>query len=192
MITKSCRRCRIEKHLHEFHRNKTCQDGFCASCKDCYAERRGKIRKNRVWNCQLTDNQLAYLAGLLDGEGYLGITRQTRQSGAYAGDLVLHARMVIGITCQHILIIRDEYGVGVIYKSKARKHNHKDRLDWTIRVHEIKGLLPRLVPYLKIKQLQAELLLKYFDLPRTRDEMYRSQATAIYEELRRLNYRGKR
>lgn len=191
---KKCVKCLQEKALTEFSRCKKSKDGVFSICKDCDVVRRRKYRRKlKPKDVHISDLQCAYLAGLLDGEGYIGMTRSRRKSGKYIGNYCYHARLVIGITAEQIFDIRDEYKIGRIYKSKARKKSHKDRLDWTITSHEIRGLLPKLLPFLKIKVKQAQLLLEYLQIAyneRSRDDIYRKKVAGIYVQLRMLNRRG--
>lgn len=185
---KKCSRCKSEKNLEEFSRRTGSKDGRSHYCKDCDAARSGRVRK-QLPPIEVADVQLAYLGGLLDGEGYIGLTRKTRKSGCYKGNHLVHARMVIGITAIEIESIQREYGLGKVYRSKARKAWHKDRLDWTFRASEMKQLLPKLLPYLKIKKRQAELLIEYFGLPRTKDDEYRKSVHRIHSQLKHFNHR---
>jgi len=183
-------RCETDKPLCEFSRNRKAVDGLGRCCKDCDAARRGRTRQKPP-RISLSDTQAAYLAGFIDGEGYLGLTKSVRRGGRYDGSPASHVQFRVGITSPVINQIRDECGFGRVIKSLARKPKHKDRLDWIVRASETRLVLPLLIPYLKIKKRQAELLVEYFALPRTRDDVYRTSLARIYCELSRLNRRGR-
>lgn len=191
---KKCTICKQEKSKEDFCRNISSSDGLHYRCKDCeYAARGHKTRfKPPVLN--LTEEQKAYLAGLLDGEGYIGLARAKRSKGVYKGSNYAYARMVIAMTSPILNIVQEEYNVGKIYPLRPSKNKkHKDRYDWHIHSNECRSLLPLVIPYLKIKQKQAELLLEYLKLAdhKNKSELYRNKVNEIYQHLRLLNKRGR-
>lgn len=191
---KKCTICKQEKSKEDFCRNITSSDGLHYRCKDCeYAARGHKTRlKPPVLN--LTEIQKAYLAGLIDGEGYIGLAKPKRKTGPYKGSHYIYARMAIAMTTPMLNLIQEEYKIGKIYPPRPSKNKkHKDRLDWHIYSNECRSLLPLIIPYLKVKQKQAGLLLEYLKLADHKDksELYRNKVNDIYLQLRLLNKRGK-
>lgn len=158
-------------------------------CKLCDAERQGREprKKNQI---NLTDTQMAYLAGLVDGEGHIGMSMAKRKSGKHKGSHFVYVRMTIAVTHLGLYDIQSSYGFGKIYSHKPTNRRHKTRYDWCIRSNEMKQVLPKILPFLKIRNQQAELLLRYFGLPRTKDETYRNSVHTIYQQLKLLNKRG--
>jgi len=187
---KTCCRCQDSLFIIEFSRKKSSPDGRMSFCKRCDALRQGRIPRTHC-RIQLIESECSYLAGLIDGEGYIGLAAAKRKSGSYKGSNLVFARMVIAITSPKLIMIRDKFGFGAMYTHEPSNPKHKRRYDWQLRSNEMKQLLPQVLPYLRIRDEQAVLLLRYFDLPRTKDDTYREQVKLIYDQLRLLNKRGK-
>ena len=188
MESKKCCRCDLDLPITDFYRKGI--SGRMSFCKKCDAKRQGRELKSKPI-VQFTVEQLSYLGGLVDGEGHIGMAARKRKTGKYVDNGLVHVRMVIGITAIEIFEIKEWFGIGKIYTSKPKNKKHKTRFDWTIRSNEIKMLLPQLIPFLRIKKKQAELLMEYYSVPRTKDENYRSKVKEIYKQIKALNTRGR-
>lgn len=105
--------------------------------------------------------QAAYVAGFVDGEGCLTITR-ARRVGSRAG-FTYQATFTIGNTNLDALKrIQAMCGNGrILLSDKRTKLGHKVmyRLDFT--ANQIRHLLPQLRPHLFVKQRQAEVLAEF-------------------------------
>ena len=102
----------------------------------------------------------AYLAGLIDGEGYIGIQKQTRKHNidgyGYMGVLK------ICMTDKYLIKwLSDSFGG--YFGERIGKDGRKDSYEWCLR-HErnVKPVLDKVFPYLKVKRKQAEVLKKFF------------------------------
>jgi len=109
---------------------------------------------------QLTDVQAAYLAGLWDGEGYIGISRRRRHSGRWNysqhvsvgnTNFTLVAR-IVELLGEHAFVSSRKLPSG-----KTFFHIHIRRLLMV-------KLLRAIVPYLVAKRRQAEIVLHHRDL----------------------------
>jgi hypothetical protein len=98
-----------------------------------------------------------WLAGFADGDGSIGIRRNTlpKQKFAYKPYLSLSQkdRSVLDFVKSHIggCVVQDKY--------KNINHHHFFIYDH----NRLLKILPRLIPYLQVKRKQAELMLEYFD-----------------------------
>jgi len=131
--------------------------------------------------------ELAYLAGLIDGEGWIGLGRRKRswKSGSkwpyYVRPVIAigmakrecldRIAAVLGTKTYHL---RDE---GEIYRMRI----YPTTLRW---------LLPQLVPHLTLKKRQAEILIEFLSVrykgkELSVEEFLRRELLA--EEIRRLN-----
>ena len=106
----------------------------------------------------ISKTEAAYLAGFIDADGNIGIVRRTT---SHDGRKYLYIRPVvqIGQSKRGILDwISDLVGgtVGV----------HCQHGFYNLRFHAgtIRWLLPQLLPYLKVKKRQAEIVLEFTDL----------------------------
>ena len=139
-----------------------------------------------------TKIQLAYLAGLIDGEGCIGIAKSSKQ---FRHD----ARLTIGMTDgEYLTALADELGIGYLYSQKrAQRPGWKRRTCLSFGATACRILLPCVLPYLRLKRRQAELLLEYLELaahkytkPGRANKIYRAKVTAVYKALRALNKKG--
>jgi len=109
-----------------------------------------------VKNIGVTEADLAYIAGLLDGEGALFIGKYAR-----AGNRFLAYRGYMSIVNTHIPMlqqVQSAVGGKIVRQGAIRKC-----YALTFSANEIRDVLPRLQPFLIIKKVQAELLLKFLE-----------------------------
>ena len=98
----------------------------------------------------------AYLAGIIDGEGSIGIDRQIKQ-----GRTVFRGRMQCNMTDPRpISMLKDVLG-GTVTMQAPHGLGKKWFYHWSSMVVTLDVHLPRLLPYLTVKREQAELLLKF-------------------------------
>ena len=105
------------------------------------------------------------MAGFVDGEGNITIVRQTRKdrpSPAY------HAYVRIDNTDPKALpIFVKFYGGRINLKKEKRRallgNKWADAYTWQCPVSTTKGMLLDLLPYLRLKNRQAEIVLRFID-----------------------------
>jgi hypothetical protein len=183
--------------LSEFGRDPRRPKGVSSYCRDCRSAHAGSKRRYRPPQLTLSATQCAYLAGLVDGEGYVGVINCYRKKG----DAVHHSgRMSIGMASEVLVALQQEFGVGSICRRGRQKENWKDVVIWSFGPNECRALLPLLVPYLRVKQRQATLLLSYLAIAKhparegvsspQRVAEYRDAVNAILREMAPLNARA--
>jgi hypothetical protein len=126
-----------------------------------------------------------YIAGLIDGEGYLGIW--LRKSGYQPGVKIA----MVG--ARHVLEeLQRQFG-GHIEHRVAKQQNHRDSDCWSLKTKKaIVEFLDTITPHLLIKQRQAELLKEFCELGALHplyapiERLERSQV--IFNEMRRLKW----
>jgi hypothetical protein len=124
----------------------------------------------------LTKNNYAYLAALVDGEGTLTINKRDKYYSPHI-DYIQMLTYVGYVVC------------------KIANLNRKNCYRWNLYVHQMKHFLIKVKPYLIVKKRQCDLLLEYFQLKEDRDI---SQLTnqekiileLIYDDVKALNERG--
>ena len=126
--------------------------------------------------------QVGYLAGIIDGEGCITITRDAK-----------HYVPIVSVcgTSQLLMNTLGEItGLGSMFASPRRDKHHKTQMNWRLQSRvEILILLRKVCPFLLLKKKQAVLLMEFCEgrinktLPASREE-------EIYDELHRLNARG--
>lgn len=152
--------------------------------------------------------ELAWLAGFIDGEGYLGIERQRKKETArQSASLLYHPYLIIANSNYNVLeFIRKYIGYGYVYevrrkKSKLRHNNEKPGFQYKLtKMDKLRPFLNTLRPYLRLKQQQCALLLKFITIRQNAKRItgrghrgstsFSNLEEEIYQELRILNKRG--
>lgn len=155
----------------------------------------------------LSNEELAYLAGIIDGEGSISLVRRKQQhhpvqnrnsrsdGNPHPGVSVrLMLSVMVGMTDGVIPNwLYEEFGGSLSYRVNGNP-NWKDRWDWTACSQIGSNFLKAILPYLVVKQRRAELAIQFQDArvpgKRLSAEQRLSDET-IYEEMSKLNSRGK-
>jgi hypothetical protein len=144
----------------------------------------------------VTDVQLAYLAGFIDGEGSIGIV-----------SIAKHKRYVTQIAAYNtnpvpIELLSRLFGGKVRLRKWKQNKKWKDGYEWKLTALKAATVIRAIQPYLLIKSKQAELVLKAQSLKgryaggkfRWHPELMEPHYAAL-EEIKRecaaLNHRGK-
>jgi hypothetical protein len=150
---------------------------------------------------EVKDEIAAYVAGIVDGEGYIGIAK-TKKTGSmrstrYAGVLI------VGNTSRRLIEeLVGAFGVGSVSYRRGGERT-KGCFLWAIQSRNARDVLARVRPYLVIKRAQAELVIEFVDgfesfkggRPgkfggQTVSERELARRSRIYDEIRRLNRVG--
>ncbi len=143
-------------------------------------------------NPQATLVDLAYLAGLWDGEGYVGITKSDRKDkrANYQAQMVI-VNTDINII-NEIVKILDNLHVSAYLNTQDDNHpKHAVKYMVAIRkLSAIKQLVDVLLPFMRGKKGRAEMMLRFVD-SRLSNKKYATPYTddeiSLAEQLRRLN-----
>ena len=102
-------------------------------------------------------NDLAYCAGIIDGEGYIGFMR-SRNGDCFGG------RVGVGNT-NHGLVewLASEFGSRILVKYGPQEHC---KAQWNVFWDGRRGrdFLRAIYPYLRVKRPQARILMSYFQI----------------------------
>lgn len=135
----------------------------------------------------------AYMAGYLDGEGTLTITRAKRPENR-AGFRWMTIMAIANTHRPSLECMREMCGNGrvlCVNRGNLDKHKALYRLQFT--ANQVRHVLPQLVPYLLIKRQQAGLVLRFLSLV-TSGRHTTAEEWIEQEELRadvqKLNRRG--
>lgn len=118
--------------------------------------------KQPRYNANITDVQLAYLAGIIDGEGcfFIGRFRQSPTSDKYGW----HAMIKVS-NCDEGLILWLEQNVGGSkdsrYRWTSKQKFTRPVYNWQATGIMLDFLLPLIRPYLVIKTLHCDTMLEY-------------------------------
>jgi hypothetical protein len=102
----------------------------------------------------------SYLAGIIDGEGYLGITKQSRKDRP---SISYREILQVANTYKDLVdFLKNEIGGSVyIIKRPQDKDYWKVQYVWHCSQSEIEFILKKTMPYLIVKKGQAKLLLEF-------------------------------
>lgn len=100
----------------------------------------------------------AYLAGFIDGEGYLGLIRYKKKNGRRE-DFYEAALKVASTDRKIIEWLKNSFGGSI--SEREMGGNSKKAFCWEVRGKMVVPIIDKIFPYLKIKKPQAELLKRY-------------------------------
>lgn len=115
-----------------------------------------------IFKTDYTVPQLAYLAGIIDGEGcfYIGNVKQ----GEYGNGLQWHTMLKI-TNCEESLIIWLENTFGGAkdsrYRWTSKKKFTRPVYNWQATGEMLDHILPNVLPYLIIKKRHCEVMIQY-------------------------------
>lgn len=137
----------------------------------------------------MSDVDLAYLAGLLDGEAHIGINKVRQKTYKNNG---YQLRVAVCITDRSIAeYLHETYGGTFVVSPRKRG---KMAYHWSLCANQALDLLCRILPFLRIKKLNAELGILFQETRNKSNKFNKSEETVAwewktYEEMRRLNAR---
>ena len=107
-----------------------------------------------------TTQELAWAAGIIDGEGYIGISKRSRHSSILKA---FDARLSVSMTdFKTTKRLRDMFDCGSFYvQNRDEKHNQKPSLTWAVAAKGTKKILSMIYPYLYTKKQQAKYALEF-------------------------------
>lgn len=140
------------------------------------------ILKDMRFDLIITEEDKAYAAGIIDGEGCISISRaQQKHSTGYS--LIATVRMVdVGA----ILWLKRKFGGHIFYHKPEHKPERKEWLPsyiWTVHGLEAGEFCIRMLAYLKVKQKQAEIAIEFSKT--LKDSTHVHHLTAGEREFRR-------
>ena len=139
----------------------------------------------------MSQSVAAYIAGFVDGEGYLGL-----QPNHSFGEPYYQPVLKIANTNREIMDWFHRSFGGSLYVRKYEDSKNKDGHVWSLNGRKLRPFLAVITPFLRIKRRQAEILIEKYRLqdrhqgtPYSPEEKTRIQN--LYEEMRSLNKKGK-
>lgn len=117
---------------------------------------------------------IAWAAGLIDGEGHIGIgSQQPRYRGRKDGQLspiAYHVRLSVEMTDEKtVRRLAELFGNKVTTRRRRSKDGrsfYKRQWGWKVSGRTCEPVLRELLPHLVTKQAEASVALEWFDIPR--------------------------
>ena len=132
----------------------------------------------------MRETDLAYLAGLFDGEGCICIAKQKARKGRHAS---YHLECSVSMANEYLpTLYRFSFG-GSVYFYRDRHPNHQPAWQWHISARKAKIFLETISPYLTIKKGEAELAIKFQSAKKVGGRnAHKTEEEWILEEAQRL------
>lgn len=152
-----------------------------------------KFNKKKII-CSLTENEKSYLAGFVDGDGCITVTKKKCKDGTITG-ISFRLNVIISNTNKDVLDwICDLTGLGSIYKySKQKNPNQADAWKLVLWSNQAAQLINAILPYLKIKKERAILALEFQNSSKYTNKLSESDRLFQIEKhiaFRNINKRG--
>lgn len=141
----------------------------------------------------MTDKELfAYTAGLVDGEGYIGLIPHSVTKNSYSPKV-----KVASTTIELVEFLHNNFGGHLDKMRIYSQPNRKMSAMWTLSNGiNVGPFLKKLLPYLKVKNKQADLILEYIEKYPYKKMRQKDKGNIIlkrleiYKQIRLLNHRG--
>jgi hypothetical protein len=124
----------------------------------------------------------AYVAGLIDGEGTITLSRNNR-CDVFRTPVV----SMTSTTRELVDVVHSEYG-GSVRTHKTYRTRHSDSYIWSVRHDRALAMLRRIAPYLRVpeKVHRAQLILDRYKVVTPRNGKYSDQLTCDKLEFEHL------
>ena len=142
----------------------------------------------------MEETELAYTAGIIDGEGSIGLylNRCKKQKDFY--QMRVTVRNTNEWLVQRLKITYGGYFYPSRYGDKEMAKNWKPQWQWIIAANKALVFLKLIYPYLRLKKPQAEVAIRFQEMRRGQGYHFTEEETAIAEVERilmgNLNKRG--
>jgi len=130
----------------------------------------------------MTREELAYLAGVIDGEGTISVTSDRACGSLFA------CYLSIGNTSYELISrIKDWIGSGSFQEKKVKKNYYKPYYVFTLRGDKLRSLLPQIQEFLVVKKPQAKLLGELLSLTGQHLKFYQRLHPDMFKTCQRLS-----
>ena len=113
----------------------------------------------------LNDLEIAYIAGLFDGEGCITIHKGSRiypNQFGYGKNVRYTLNCIISNTDKTVLEkFKEKTGLGIVYTRKDTAKGRRQSYQWILASNQAEQFLIALLPYLQIKKAQAIVALQF-------------------------------
>ena len=111
---------------------------------------------------KLSNVQLAWAAGIIDGEGTVSFT--VRKAKSYQKSKRIQPIVEVEITSKEIVFLLQSWFDGFVWCRQRRKNTYSNVWLWRISSRKALNCIKNIFPYLRIKKSQAETIFKFYDL----------------------------
>ena len=144
-----------------------------------------KIPRNSEKIKLLTEVEKAYIAGIFDGEGCIGLSQRRDYKAGYLPYWI--SIQVVNTDFSILEYLKEKLGCGIHLNGKENKEkNHKERRAWTSTTYKADIILKAVQPYIRIKKKQVELAIKFHKERHIGIEHQKE----MYEQMKAYNKKG--
>lgn len=152
------------------------------------------LRPKRIEDLQHDDK--VYVAATIDGEGTITVSVKKNNADPERGGAPLTPLIGISNTKKELIDWLHSILFGSTMRTSKKDVKRNRKAVWAVQVArllDVKALLEQVLPYLKVKRRQAELVLQFCNL-RLKDTWatYNPRLFEIAKEVRKLNRKGLR
>lgn len=115
----------------------------------------------------MKDIDLAYVAGILDGEGCISITK-IRPKNTNLHNPCYGLQIRVSMVDKAIPLLCQSFFGGYLWQKPPRNEKEKPQWKWAVQSKEAVKCLNLLLPYLRSKKNEAELAIKFWEIKRHR------------------------
>ena len=133
-----------------------------------------------------------YIAGFIDGEGYLGIVKKTSKL-CHSGYYYTPVLKVAQVTRNDAVLksIKQFLGLGNLEYRITKKKNSSNSTSLEFRgMKRVTPIVEKLLPYLIVKKKQARILIEFAKIKSGPYNGSDKLRTKLYDEIKFLNRRG--
>src|SRR5215475_14007114 len=149
------------------------------------------VRSLEKGEYKMTDVELAYAAGMFEGEGSIRINKPTRSNKG-------HLICTVANTDIQILLFYQERWPGCLAKKTGIGPNRKEAWVWTCASRKAEAFVKDIFPFLRTERVKTKALLglefqaqkQMFTRWNRAPEEYLNRQWEYFEEMKRLNKRG--
>ena len=103
-----------------------------------------------------SNENYAYAAGLIDGEGQVSIIKRLERKGGVP-------TIVVEMSSYDVIIhLRDTFNLGKIHRCKKRKDHHKQTWRWKVTYRQAHSVARKIYPYIREKKDKMYCILQYY------------------------------
>ena len=143
-------------------------------------------KKQAVLSSELTDLQAAYLAGMIDADGHIGIYKHSKDGAS--------SRLILTISNTDVPMlewVQKITGIGSVTQQAKGDERNKPTFYWNTGAEAAASLLAQTLPYMLVKRARAELAIEFQEgLGNLANRANPSWREGYREKMLKLNKRG--
>ncbi len=141
---------------------------------------------------ELSMEDIAYTAGIIDGEGYVGIDKQCNSRWG-EGTPYYYARLAVANTGAQLISWLQSHWSGSVNHRAPSNPRARDTWVWVVSTGQSAKVLSVVFPFLVLKKRQADTVIRFSRLSSgvVRDKELMTRQQELYDEIKIYNKRGR-